>query len=107
MRMKRKCFAAIFVLVLLLTMAGPVCATETADSTETVRQIINYYRYHKDDAKTDIDCLIYGMSEHDLPQAQAWASIMDYWSYVNDDMTIYPTCCPTVCPRPTLCASWC
>lgn len=99
MNIRRKCFAVLLTLVLLLGMAVPVCAVEVVDSGETVRQIINYYRYHKDEAKTDISCLIYGMAEHDLPQAQAWASIMDYWSYVNNDMTIYPDVLPDGLPK--------
>lgn len=98
MNIRRKCFAVLLVLVLLLSMAGTVYADEKEDATECVRQMINYYRYYKDDAKKDINCLAYELSQIDEAQAQAWASIMEYWSYVNNDMTLYSGVLPDGLP---------
>lgn len=99
MNIRRKCFALILALLLLLSVAGTVAADENEEVTDYARQIVNYYRYYQEDAKTDIDCLIYAMSEIDLEQAQAWASIMEYWTYANTDMTIYPEVLPDGLPQ--------
>ena len=98
MNIRRKCFALLLALVMVLSMAAAVSAEESQDTTEYVRQIINYYRYYREDAKTDIDCLIYAMSEIDVEQAQVWASIMEYWTYATSDMTIYPDVLPDGLP---------
>ena len=99
MNIRRKCFAVILVLILAFSMAGTVSADKTEDAAEYVRQMVNYYRYYQDDADTDIDSLIYALAETDVVQAQAWASIMDYWSYVRNDMTIYPDGLPDGLPK--------
>ena len=99
MNIRRKCFAVILVLILAFSMAGTVSADKSEDAAEYVRQMVNYYRYYQDDADTDIDSLIYALAETDLVQAQAWASIMDYWSYVRNDMTIYPDVLPDGLPQ--------
>ena len=99
MNIRRKLFAVLLVLVMLLSMTVTVCAEENQDATEYVRQLINYYRYYQDDAKTDIDCLLYAMTEIDPEQAQLWASIMEYWTYATSDMIIYPDVLPDGLPK--------
>lgn len=99
MSIRRKLFAVILMLVMILSMAGTVSAEKSDDAADYVRQIVNYYRHHQDAAKTDINCLIYELSEVDLEQAQAWASIIDYWSYVNSDMRLYPGVLPDGLPQ--------
>ena len=99
MNIRRKCFALFLVLVLMLSMAGTVYADQKEDTTECIRQMINYYRHYKDDAKKDINCLVYELSRIDEAQAQAWASIMEYWSYVNSDMKLYPDVLPDGLPK--------
>lgn len=99
MNIRRKCFALFLVLVLMLSMAGTVYADQKEDATECVRQMINYYRHYKDDAKKDINCLAYELSRIDEAQAQAWASVMEYWSYVNNDMTLYADVLPDGLPK--------
>ena len=84
---------------MLLSVAVPVSAEKNEDAEAYVKQLVNYYRTHQDRAKTDINCLIYALNEVDSEQAQAWASIMEYWSYVNSDMTIYPGVLPDGLPK--------
>lgn len=99
MKIRRTCFAVFLSLLMLLSAAGTVAAAEHNSNAEYVRRILNYYRYHQEEAKTDIDCLIYALSETDLPLAQTWASITEYWTYVNTDMTIYPEVLPDGLPK--------
>lgn len=99
MNIRRKCFAMLLVLVMMLSMAGTVSAEKEEDAAEYVRQIIGYYGQHQDKAMNDINCLIYALNEIDPAQAQAWASITEYWSYVNSDMTIYPDVLPDGLPN--------
>lgn len=99
MNIRRKCFAILLVLVMLLSVAVPVSAEKNEDAETYVSQLVNYYRTHQDRAKTDINCLIYALNEVDPEQAQAWASIMEYWSYANSDMTIYPGVLPDGLPK--------
>ena len=99
MTIRRKWIAAVLVLVLMLSMARTVSAKENKDTEDYIRQIVNYYQHYQDSAKTDIDCLIYELSEIDLAQAQAWASIIDYWTYANNDMVLYPGVLPDGLPK--------
>ena len=99
MTIRRKWIAAVLVLVLMLSMARTVSAKENKDTEDYIRQIVNYYQHYQDSAKTDIDCLIYELSETDLAQAQAWASIIDYWTYANNDMALYPGVLPDGLPK--------
>ena len=99
MNITRKLLAALLAIFLIVSMAVAVAADEQDDTADYVRQIINYYRYYQDDAETDIDCLIYELSEIDLNQAQAWASITDYWSYANEEMILYPGILPDGLPK--------
>ena len=46
-----------------------------------------------------MECLIYALSEIDHGKAQAWASIMEYWAYVNEEMVIYPNILPDGLPK--------
>ena len=99
MNIRRKCFAAVLALLLLVSMAGTVSADDQDDAADYVRQIVNYYANYQSAAETDIDCLIYELSEIDLQQAQAWASIMDYWDYATSEMPLYPGCLPDGLPQ--------
>jgi vancomycin permeability regulator SanA len=99
MKIRRTCFAVLLSLLILLSAVGSVAATEHNSNAEYIRRILNYYRYHQEAAKNEIDCLIYALAETDLPLAQTWASIMEYWTYVNTDMTIYPEVLPDGLPK--------
>ena len=99
MDIRRKCTAVILALVLMLSMSGTVFAEETDRKTECIQSLLNYYSYHKEAAATDINCLLYELSELDPKLGQVWGSIMEYWSYVNDDMTLYPEILPNGLPQ--------
>ncbi len=99
MSFRRTCFAVILALVVLFSMAGTVYADENEDTADYVRQIINYYYRHQEAADTDIACLIYELSEIDMEQAQAWASIMEYWGYINSDFQLHAGVLPDGLPK--------
>lgn len=104
MKIRKKLFALILALVLLLNTAVVVSANEVQDPIPYIQQMMNYYRYHGDAAAIDIGCLLYQLAEVNPYKAQDWASIMDYWAYVNNDMTLYPGVLPDGLPQDdTLC----
>lgn len=104
MNTARKWLAVIFALALILSMAGTVFATQSENATNLIRQMINYYLHYQESATTDIDCLVYALSEQNPAKSETWASIMDYWSYVNTDMTLHPDVLPDGLPQDeTLC----
>lgn len=103
MEIRRRFFAVVLALAVLLGTAGPASASQP-DADDYIQQIMNYYRYHKGAAATDIDCLLYGLSETNPYKAQDWATIMDYWDAVNNGMTLYPGVLPDGLPQDnTLC----
>lgn len=100
MDIRRKILALILSLVLMLSMAGTVFAEEEIDrETECIQSLMNYYSNHQEAADTDISCLLYELSELNPELGQAWGSIMEYWSYVDNDMTIYPEILPNGLPQ--------
>ena len=100
MDIRRKIAAWLLVLVFVLSMAGTVSAEEVIDpQTECIQGLMNYYSNYQDDAETDINCLLYELSELDPELGQAWGSIMEYWSYVDNNMTIYPEILPNGLPQ--------
>jgi len=99
MDIRRKIIALVLAMLLMLSMAGTVFAEENDDITECLQGLLNYYNYHQQAAQTDIDCLLYKLSELDPKLGQAWDSIMEYWSYVDDDMTLNPEILPNGLPQ--------
>ena len=104
MKIRGKFFSLILTLVALLNMTAVVSATQEEAADGYIQQIMNYYRYHEAAAITDIECLLYKLEETHPYRAQDWSSIMDYWYYVNEDMTLYPDVLPDGLPQDdTLC----
>lgn len=104
MQIRRKLFAAILALSLILGMTGIVSANNAQEADACIQQLLNYYRYHQNAAATDIDCLLYQLSNVNPYKAQDWSSIMEYWDYVNTDLTVYPDVLPDGLPQDdTLC----
>ena len=100
MDIRRKIIALLLALTLMLSMAVTVFAEEETDrKTECIQSLMNYYGNHQEAAETDIGCLLYELSELDPELGQAWGSIMEYWSYVDNDMTIYPEILPNGLPQ--------
>lgn len=104
MEIRRKFFAVILALAVLLSTAGLVSANQPPDADDYIQQMMNYYRHHQDAAAADIDCLLFELSGINSYKAQDWATIMDYWDAVNTDMTLYPDVLPDGLPQDdTLC----
>ena len=100
MDIRRKCVALILALTLLFSMAVTVTAADDEDPAITcIRKMMNYYNHYQDEATTDINSLLYQLNELDSKQGKVWASIMEYWSYVNNGMTIYPEILPNGLPE--------
>jgi len=104
MKIGRKLFTLILALAVLLNMTVTGSATQETAEDDCIQQMINYYRHHKDAAAVDVDCLLYELAETNPYKAQDWSSIMDYWYYVNQGMTLYPNVLPDGLPQDdTLC----
>lgn len=100
MNVRRKLLAVLLMLAIVLSMAVSVSAQSSDDAAaDCVRQIVNYYSHYQDDARVDIACLLNELSQIDPKQAQAWSSIMEYWSYINTDMTLHPGVLPDGLPQ--------
>lgn len=82
----RKLLCFILPLTIMLTLTIPGLAA--GNGSEYIEKMIIYYRYHQEDAKLDLELLNAQLSEIDEGQAQKWAKIMDFWSWVNTDMDI-------------------
>lgn len=99
MDINRKSLAVVLVLVMIFSMAGAVSASEKREPADCIRQLITYYRYYQNHAATDLECLLYELSEIDPAKGETWASIMDYWTYVNEEMSLYPDVLPDGLPQ--------
>ena len=99
MDIKRKCLAVVLALVLLFGTTGTVSASTKREPADCIRQLITYYRYYQNHAATDLECLLYELTEIDPAKGETWASIMDYWTYVNEDMVLYPDVLPDGLPQ--------
>lgn len=99
MEIRRRIIALILGLVLLFSLTITVSAEEDEEITSCIQQLMNYYGHHQEAAATDINCLLYQLAELDPKQGQVWASIMEYWSFVNNDMTLYPEILPNGLPQ--------
>ena len=99
MNTARKWLAVIFALILIWSMTGTVFAAQSTNAEKVIRQMINYYLHYQESAATDIDCLVYELSERNPAQAETWASIMEYWTHVNTDMTLHPDVLPDGLPQ--------
>lgn len=99
MNITKKLLAVTLALVLVLSMAGTVSATENEDAVQYIRQMIVYYLHHQEAAAADIDFLLRELAQVDPKLAEKWTSIMDYWSYVNTDFTQYAGVLPDGLPQ--------
>ena len=53
-----------------------------------INDLILYYRDYQDAAETDILRTLDDLKAVDEAAYEDWKEIMDYWSYVNTDMTV-------------------
>jgi len=99
MDIRRKWLAAFLALTVILSMAGTVSAVGSRDAEDCVQQILNYYYHHGASADNDVDCLLYELKEIDPEKGQLWSSIVDYWRYANEEMTLYQSVLPDGLPQ--------
>ena len=86
-------------MILLLPLTPTVRAENESAVAPYVQQMLQYYLTHQEDAKTDIDRLLYEMGTIDASQADAWRAIMSDWSYAHSEMVLNPGVLPDGLPQ--------
>ena len=98
MNILKKSLCLVLVLILLLPLTPQVRAENESAVEPYVRQMLQYYMTYQEDARTDIERLLYEMGTIDAAQSDAWRSIMDYWSYAHSKMELNPDVLPDGLP---------
>ena len=99
MNILKKSLCLVLALVLLLPLTPRVRAENESAVEPYARQMLQYYMTYQEDARTDIDRLLYEMGTIDAAQSDAWRSIMDYWSYAHSKMKLNPGALPEGLPH--------
>ncbi len=97
-----KTIRKIIILFLVLALVLPLVLTARAAETtadDLILQIINYYRYYQDEARTDFDLLLEEMEELDPALAESWEGILDFWTRLNRDMNVHESILPDGLPN--------
>lgn len=92
MKRIKKLLGLVMSLTLLISMVIPVQASGNTDSY--IEQLIQYYANYQENAQTDIERVLGEIQAEDETLYEEWSQIMDYWSYVNTDMTVYTDVAP-------------
>lgn len=58
------------------------------DGSSQIEQLITYYLSYQEAATTDIQRVLEELKEIDEQKGEAWEKIINYWMYVNNDMTV-------------------
>ena len=88
MKIAKKLITMALAVILLLPLTPKVQAENESAVAPYAQQMLQYYLTHQEDAKTDIDRLLYEMGAIDASQADAWRSIMSSWSYAHSEMEL-------------------
>ena len=99
MNILKKSLCLVLALILFLPLTPQVRAENESAVEPYARQMLQYYLTYQEDAKSDIDRLLYEMGTIDAAQSDAWRSIMDYWSYVHSQMELNPGVLPDGLPE--------
>lgn len=86
MRIQRFTACILILSILLCQILQPAAATNTDDM---IRQLLQYYLHHQDNAETDILRLLEQLETIDPALAQDWKAILSAWSKVSKDLTIH------------------
>ena len=86
-------------MILLLPLTPRVQAENESAVAPYAQQMLQYYLTYQEEAKTDIDRLLYEMGTIDASQADAWRSIMSSWSYAHSEMVLNPDVLPDGLPE--------
>lgn len=81
---------------LLLSLAGPAAASDTDD---ILRQLLQYYLHHQDNAETDILRLLAQLETIDPEQAEDWRGILSAWHSACNDLVIHSGILPDGLPE--------
>lgn len=93
---KRIC-ALILALALLCALPFPVQAKESND--QLVRKLINYFEYYQGDAALDYQLILGEMAKDDPKLSATWQDILDFWTYLNQDMEVHSQVLPDGLPE--------
>ena len=97
MNMFRKIFALILALVLVLPLAVGAKAAETT-TNDMIRQMLGYYLYYRDEARTDYDLILEEMAKQDPALAETWDHILSFWIGLNREMEVMDPILPDGLP---------
>ena len=98
MKLIKKSFCWLLVLVLFLPAVPSVRAENESAVAPYAQQMLQYYLQYEDDAWTDIERLLQEMGSIDPAQADCWRSIMTYWSQARKEDFLNPGCLPDGLP---------
>ena len=85
----KKLLSLVLAIVMVLGLAvRPVPVQAAGDADSYISDLIGYYKSYQENAETDILRTLDAMAKVDPVQAEAWAQIMDYWSYINTEMEV-------------------
>ena len=85
----KKLISMLLALVLVLGLViTPAPVRAAGDASSYISDLIGYYKSYQEAAETDIQRTLDALAQVDPVQAEAWTQIMDYWSYINTEMTV-------------------
>ena len=96
MKVRRHILAFILAFCLLLSLP---CHTAASGTDDILRQLLQYYQHHQDNAETDILRLLEQLETIDQEQAENWRAIMSAWSSACNDLVINPNILPDGLPE--------
>lgn len=97
--LQRKLWAAVLLLALVPAMTVTVHAADQDGAEPYIRQMLNYYLHYQERAAEEIDLLLAQIETIDPKQAESWERIMDYWSWVNNEMDVNTGSIPEGLPQ--------
>lgn len=80
--------AALFLALILILPHSYSSAYDRTDSYSIISDIVYTYKMRGNEARTDINGMLEDLSELDSDAGRAWTKTMNYWAYVNEDMTV-------------------
>ncbi len=98
--MLRRIFSLMFALCLCLALSiGASAVTTSAEAEPFAHEMVQYYRFHGEDAWGHIDDLLEKMTAKTPNQARYWKDIMEGWSWANTRMPVYGESLPDGLPQ--------
>ena len=79
---------AVVMIAGLIQSPMTVKAAEARTADDCVKELIVYYKNYQESAATDIDRVLNELKTLDEAAYEDWKEIMEYWSFVNTEMTV-------------------